>query len=325
MNDEHAHDHELVQQAEEPKESVSHQSKKVPDNKKNKKRQWLIAIGGVVVFLLLLTGYVYSSSPVSSGVRMITSVLPYPALVVDGTYITVKDYLVEYDGLLTSSDQEGVTDADPAELHETIRSSFIHRIVVKNFADEKSIVADEEQVDALYGDVKSSKESEEAFAKQIEETFGWTPEKFRDRIVKSIVLASQVTTYILEDDEIQADKKAMADAAHERLDQGELFAQVAKDVHDSLDIEYLESDLGYRSRDEMPEVWSVEDDVLEGDGYSRVIELPESYTIFRVSDRVEGPEGTQYHLFAVIIPKVTFDEFVSELQESVKVRHFLRV
>jgi parvulin-like peptidyl-prolyl isomerase len=281
---------------------------------------------GLVVFLVifgLVSREVYHR-PVSDGfVRAVSSIVPYPAMSVGDTTITIREYLQEYDALVSffTADEEGATPSESA-LEEAISETLVNKIAVKKLADQYELVLDEEQIEEYFQGILSAQESEEAFAAELDVTFGWTVEEFKERVVASIVLAFQVSDFVLESEEIQQERVDAINSAYARIQEGEDFSVVAKEVHAMFD-ESLESDLGYVKLSAIPSAWVSSVENLNQGEYTEVLTLDEGFAIFLVNDSIVAGEDTQLHLLAVTVQKRTVEDVVAAYVEAMEIKNYI--
>ncbi len=304
---------------------------KMPAKKKTKKRssKHLIfkVLVAVIVLIVGVTYFVYNSSPLNSFSRMLTTVIPYPAVSVGGTMLSIKDYVSEYDSLVSyfkKTGEEGSAEIPKeSESRDMILETVTNKIAITKLAKKFKVDLDKERVESFYQDLLDGEESEEAFEKDIAETFGWTVKEFKKRIVESIVLAMQMGEYIQGSEEIQQAKKDFAILSHGRILAGEDFGAVAKEVHAKLFVE-MDPDLGFLKLSELPESWgSIVSDLQVGD-VSEVIELSEGYAMFTALDRIVAGEETQIHLLSLTVPKVDLEQFVGSYLETIKIKRYLK-
>lgn len=274
-----------------------------------------------LIVLGLLVGQVYSR-PVTDGlVRTVTSIVPLPALLVDGQIVTFQDFLVEYDALLSYFQDQGGTTPPQEQLEAAIADTLVNKIAIQKLAKRYGVTLDEARVETYYQDILSAQESEDAFKENLEKAFGWTAEEFKKRIVESIVLALQMTDAVLADAQTQQLRRNLIDGAYARVQGGEDFATVAKDVHSGF--EGIESDLGYVKASAIPESWAIQVTVLEEGQTTQIIELPEGYAIFKLEEEIVAGEDTQLHLLSITVPKVSLEEVVDEYLTTVKIKRYV--
>jgi parvulin-like peptidyl-prolyl isomerase len=286
---------------------------------KTPRGKMVVIIGCVVILLFVAFSQVYSRPMDDPFVRVMANIIPFPAVVVDGTSVSLKDFLAEYNALEQYFEEQGSEGPNSDDLEIAIADTIINKLVIRKLAAQRGIVVDEESVEQYYQDVIASEESEEAFVKELDESFGWSVEDFRTKVVESIVLALQMNDEVLNNAEDQMQRREAIDGAYARLRNGEDFATVAKDIHSGFDAAF-ESDLGYVSQSIIPSTWVSAVENLPEDSYTEVLELPEGFAIFKVEERIVAGDDTQLHLLVVSVPKKTLEEVVGEYLEGAKVK-----
>jgi len=326
MNDE-----PVLEQISEPSTEVpvGHQVSS-PEPSFSKKKLFLqnpkVRIAAVVLILVigfsLMTWQVYTKPVTDPFVRRVVNRVPYPALSVDGTTVSMKDFLTEYDSLSRYFENlEGQTAPPADQLEIAIADTLVNKLAIQQLAKTYGVTLDQERVEKYYQDILSAQESEEAFTKNLQETFGWTPEEFKSRIVDSIVLALQMTDAVLDNEELQKDRLDLIQTASERVKAGEDFETVAKEVHTQFD--GIESDLGFIQSSVIPESWASQVQTLEVGGVTEIITLPEGYVIFKLAERTGEDEDTKLHLLSITVPKQNLEEVVDAYLDTVTVKRYV--
>ena len=304
-----------------PETSVSEQPSAFKTFVKTPKGKLTIGIVVVVVVLGLLAGQVYARPVTDPLVRAMASLLPFPALSVDGRTVTINEFLTEYDALGSYFEDAGQEAPPSDQLEIAIADTLVNKIAIQKLADQYGVELDEERVEQYYQDVLSAQESEGAFEESLSQTFGWTVEEFKARIVESIVLALQMTDTVLADTQTQQPRRDLIDTATARVKAGEDFATVSKDVHAGF--EGIEGDLGYVKASALPESWGSQVNALEEGQTTQIIELPEGYVIFKLEEKIVAGEDTQLHLLSITVPKVSLEEVVDEYLTTVEVKRYV--
>lgn len=279
-----------------------------------------LAVALVAVFAVVAT-QTYARPVTDPFVRSVARVLPLPALKVDGQTVTIKEFLIEYDALQSYFNDLGEQAPPEDQLEVAIADTLVNKIAIAQLAKAQGVVLDETRVGEYFQDVVAGQESQEAFEQNLLDTFGWTPEDFRKRIVESIVLALQMTDAVRENDELQAPRAQLMQTAYARVLAGEDFAAVAKDAHAAF--EGIESDLGYVQASILPSTWGTQVNALAEGEMTEVIELPEGYVVFKLEEKIAAGEDTQLHLLSITIPKVTLEEVVEEYLAGAQVKRYV--
>jgi hypothetical protein len=287
---------------------------------KTPKRTLSIGIIVVVAILGLLASQVYVRPVADPLVRVMASIFPFPALSVDGRTVMLNEFLQEYDALSSYFEDANKPAPPLEELEIAIADTLVNKIAIAQLAKQYRVILDEERVEQYYQDV-IAQDGEETFAQNLEESFGWSTQEFKERIVESIVLALQMTDTILADGQTQQARRDLIDAAYARVQAGEDFASIAKDVHAGF--EGIESDLGYVKVSQIPETWVNQVTRLSEGQTTGIIELPEGYAVFKLEETIAAGDDTQVHLLSITVPKVTLEESVEAYLSTVEVKRYV--
>lgn len=297
--------------------------------KKNGFGKW-VALAAVVL-ALAAAGFgarwtVYHRPPQDALVRKIVSVYPFPAVKINDTTLSIRDYLVEYDALqLFFASMEGDSAVQmPAEedLERDLVDTMINKAIVRLLAEQYGVTIDESGVQAMLVDITAESGSEEQFEQEISETFGWTKEEFTSRVIEPVLLATKVSTHVSASADLQKEKKAQIDAAHARLVSGEDFSVVASETNDDRSA-IFGGDLGFILLSELPPEWLVELEGMEEGEYSPVIESEEGFSIFSLQERIVAGEDEQVRLSAILVRKVTVEELIETYLEEAEVTRYI--
>ncbi|MBI2077864.1 MAG: hypothetical protein HYT80_05770, partial [Euryarchaeota archaeon] len=139
----------------------------------------------IVLLMGVATIQVYQRPVTDPFVRSLAQVIPFPALSVDGKTGTIKEFLTEYDALQQYFDDAGEQAPAQTQLEVAIADTLINKMAIQKLAQTYEIELDQERVEQYYQEV-IAQDGEEVFVQNLSETFGWTTEEFKKRIVESI-------------------------------------------------------------------------------------------------------------------------------------------
>jgi len=283
-----------------------------------KARHVLVSLGAIALTLAVMTSFVYREDPTGSSVRKIVGVIPYPAAVVGSHVITFKDYLVERDSLssyfASTAAQSGTEMPDEETIGKNILDTMAHKLVVADLASEAGIALDDAKVEEFYTNALGGADPA-AFESQLQTTFGWTPDQFKERVVKPVVLATQVGEAIAKDETRQAEVKQAAQAAYGRVASGEDFASVATET--SADPSATAGgDVGSIRFSDIPEEWREAIAALKPGEYSDVKEGNGYFMIFKAMERTGKGAEESVKLSLISFPKKTLEDVIAEYLAS---------
>ena len=284
------------------------------------------AIGLVVLASVGLTGFVYTHSSTDKTVVAMTKYIPFPALTVGRSFITYSQYNEERDALTKyfASQQDEATKPTPDQFNQLVVDTLVNKAVIKTLASNYGVILDQTQIEAFYQNIIKSSPSEDVFKKQLQDTFGWSVADFKHRIVESVVLSQQVNDYIVASKTLQQPKRDLIDKAYARIQGEEDFEKVATDVHIQAEVT-MKSDLGLIKISDLPAAWADQVKNLEKGKSSDVIDLPQGYALFMVTDRVGKDADEQIHLLAMTVPKVSLQTVVEDYLKNVQVKTLIKL
>lgn len=281
----------------------------------------VVAAAAVVLVGVGTSSYVYLKPPTDAGVRAVVRFVPYPAAVVGSQVISMRAFLDERDALNTyfetSAAQQGAAAPTEAEITRNIMETLVHKAAVEQIAKQNGVVVDDARVDEFYAQATSGTD-EATFAAQLQSMFGWTTDEFRQRVVRPVVLASQLGETVSKDAARQEGRKQEAQAAYDRVAAGESFAVVAADQSQDSSAQ-TGGDIGYVNVSDIPEEWKADIRALAIGDISPVIEGQDAFMIFRLTDRIGTGDAEKVQLSLISIPKETLDEVVQTYLDSIRV------
>ncbi len=276
--------------------------------KTNRLPKPFIILSVFVALAITVTLLAYQLPITNPVARSIVRLIPYPAAMVNGSMISMESYANEHDALLRYLESTGYEELPSEEtVRQTILDALVNKAVIRELAFRAGMKIDEERVEAFYQDVIEGEGSEEAFIEELRETFGWTKEEFKTRIIESIVLALQMSEYVLADEELQAEARTQIET--ELANPGTI----------------PEADLGVVSVANVPEAWTEILQLPDGER-SGILETSFDFAIVKVLDRTEDTETgeTQLHLSGVVVPKTTLEDLVENYLADARVRYFVK-
>lgn len=297
----------------------------LPPRQSLKEIKFFIIAAAVVVFLAAvgtISAAVYLLPISDSFVRSVTSVVPYPVAVVNAEPITFKEFYLEWDAMqsyLSSSQIDSASIPPIGELQGNIVDSMVNKTVVRQLAKQYGLTLSQEKVDETTQKIFSQYDSEQAALDAVQQTFGWNKQVFVDRVIKPVVLSSQLEETVYADESLQIEAKTKINDALQRLKNSEAFAKVAAEV--SSDSSATNGgDIGFRTVGAVPAEWVAAVDSLGLNQFSDVVDLASVYSISMASEKTESAEdGSQYHFHIIIVNKYSLDEVLKNFMSASKI------
>jgi len=282
----------------------------------------LIAILAVIVFFGVLTTLVYTN-PTSSVTRTSSSLIPYPAVIINWSPITVDKVLDQHQGLMTyyesgMAEEFGIAAPTEAEALSNIIDNLIRKRIMNQMLSERELAYDMDLENNFLDKAIDQAGSTEAFTEMLDSSFGWDTTDFIEYIIEPYVIASILEEDLLNDTEMQAEKRAEIDNAYARLENGELFAIVAAEVSDDASGQD-EGHIGFYTQEELPEEWGQAVFALEEGKYSEIVETSFAYGLFFVDSYLEEDEVLRADIYIIGVQKKGLQEAVEEEMTEAKI------
>jgi hypothetical protein len=257
-------------------------------------------------------------------VRRVTSVFPYPIAVVEHRWITFRSFFQMQDAFTRvrffPSEQEETP--DETFIQEDTLDAMMDRALVELLAERYGLRLDANGVGKFMAVMTANGMSDAAFAREIEERFGFEVDEFIRYVIHPAVLAGQVRDAVFADAQEQGEARQRLERYASRVRGGEAFADLFASTEGEFDIQG--GDWGYVTIAEMPDAWRAMVPELAMNAYSDVLELPDAFSFVQVVERIEAPEGARYKLNVMMVMKRDLEAVKNELRQHVRVWRFLK-
>lgn len=293
------------------------------------------AVAAVIMALIIVCVGVYTTQFGQGVFSGIASVLPFPAMKVNGDFEFYGGVMERYRGLERFYEANGGGVSDSAELRRRLFESLTREKLIRQIMNERQIFLSKESVSVAMQDMQGQTVSREDFENQVKENYGWSLKEFEKYVVEPFVEAKTLEEALLSDRDLQAEKKTLVNEIYDKIKNGAHF--------DGMVLEYSEDatkifngDFGWMTEDEMPEEWRGPALHLDIGGISPVLEERDRFTILRVDDR-ETLEVEEYdvesasesekrvNFSAIIINKVSLADVIDDFRKSSKIKIFVEL
>lgn len=273
-----------------------------------------IALGVIVSTFAIMTSFVYRHSPTDSSVRKIVGIVPYPAEIIGNHIITLNELAEEREQMDTYLQMSGTLDAgsgvDERAVDNDLLDTIEQKFVIRQIADARGVVLDDARVEEYYTNAMGGGDPV-AFADQINKTFGWTTDEFKERIIKPVVLATMTNESIASDAGRQAEPSQKAQAAYDRIASGEDFATVAGEASEHPSAT-TGGDVGEMAVTDIPADLQESIAAIAVGDYSGVIDGKTAYLIFKVTARSGKGMDEKVSISLISVQKTTLNEAIEE-------------
>ncbi len=304
--------------------SAPHAHKPKASSKKLLRAFALGLLCAIVVGAVGAVGATYAMEPSSAFVRAVSRVVPLPAAKVDGKIVYVRDVLSERDALVKYYGIQGKEAPPEQELISQILDTLVNKQALQNLADNAGVTADPEGLKLAEAQIVEQAGGEEKVDEQLMTSFGWTRDEFRNRVLRSVALAEAMQKHVATNTELQAASKAKVDGAKARLDAGEDFAAVSKELSDDASGD-AGGDVGSIPTSQIPESAKTALDALKVGGVTGVIETEGAYVILKLNGLVKAKKDAEaeYKLSTIVVEKMTLEGVVNEYITTAKITRLI--
>lgn len=287
------------------------------------KKVWMIFAGlgaAILIAFIAMSVMVYIRPVGDAFVGKVVKVVPYPAAVVGMHTVSMRDLYEEYRAMQNYfSSLATPPDMANEDIIVMIMQTLVRKVAVKELMQTYDVTLDEAAVTEMYTSMVDQVGGEEILAQKISETFGWTTEVFRDRVVTPLVMADQLTTYVEESDEIQGERLEEVESYRQRVTNGEAFLDVANEVMTTYEMN-TQGDYGEVALEDLPEEWQTALEGIGDGGMTEVIEGSGVSLVLFVQQRIvveEAQSGTEsVDLQFLAVPDITLEDKVAEYLED---------
>jgi len=210
---------------------------------------------------------------------------------------------------------------DSKETRQGVMESLISKKAVDYLAKKYEIELDAAQADDYYQNVIAQVGDEEQLKIELMNQFGVGIEDFKERVISSIVLASQLQEKLFVSEDEQKASKEEAEGWRQRLLAGDKIADMQVDAGQTVRLYDGTTADGIPLSQIPPEALEAVSSLSVGD-VSGVLDLSETYTVVRLIDRTEDADPV-LRLDLVQVAKRGLEQLITEYTDSVTVWSFV--
>jgi type I site-specific restriction-modification system R (restriction) subunit len=285
---------------------------------------WSIILGVLALLLVFLTTIgvlVYGKKNESNFIKGAAQVLPYPAAIVDGGYVTVysyldqlnilKNYYKEFKKLDLNSDEGKTT---MAEVRTQVMDGVIENAIIAREAKRMKVTVSSKDIDTEFDKLVASNGGTKDFSEILKKYYGLTLNEFKDKIYAPRMLRQKLTDAINSDETANAVTKKKAEDALARVKAGEDFAKVAQEVSQDPGSAANGGDLGFFGKGKMVPEFETAAFALKVGEVSGLVKTTYGYHIIKVTE-IKGEEIKASH---ILISVRDFNEWLTEKKDNLK-------
>ncbi len=305
------------------------------------RRQWYGVIGGAAALLIVAFGIgLYRYNWHGGVTQIVTTVLPYPAAIVEGRVVRYSDYQDDLSVLENFYKAErgrapaGSMFPTEDELQSRVLDRLIKDQLAAVLADRYHIVVTSEDVRTTYDttiidqsslDSPSGKAKAQAqAASTLEQLYGLRPSQFQNRVLHPFLIRQRLEQAIRDDEALNVEKKKKAEAALAELKAGKAFKDVAMAYSEDANVAATGGERGLIGRGLLPPEVEAAAFALKKGETSGVVRSALGYHILRVTDRQEaGGAVSKVQLEEIVIRPIQLDDYLEVQKKTASITIFV--
>jgi len=282
----------------------------------------------VITFLIAVTIFcvgVYRYNWDNKTTKIFTSIVPLPAIMVDSSIGTYRNFLLNYDALKNyqaNYKKVNLSSEDGKKMLQEIRKQIIERLVenkiIEREARKRKILVSKSEVDAQYAQLSEANGGDEAMKKTLYDYYRWTLAEFKEQL-RLTMLREKLEKAVVSDDGFNQESKKKAENILAQLKAGADFAELAKKESQDTTAS-AGGDLGFFKKGQMVAEFEEAAFALEKGATSDVVKTIFGYHIIQVTDKKDDEVQARH----ILIKTKSFSEWLEEVKKAAKIRRFIK-
>lgn len=335
---------ETESEAKEEKVEVEVKAEKPTETTKAKKKSFspfffkgtLIGVLVVAVLFVITFGIgIYQYQWNNDITKNVVKILPYPVLMVDGNFVSYREFLDDNKALRKFSDmQEQLTGeefyASDDKLKQVVLTQFINREIIENALADYDVEFTDSDIEEEFVNVLAQQGGdEEALVEQLQEVYGWNLDEFKDKIIRFGLMEAKLSEKIRNDDDIDLNKKAKekAEGLLARIKAGESYDVIAGDktLNDDEVSAAKEGDIGFVERGMLVPAFEDVAFAMNPGDLSELVETEFGYHIIKMEERKAATDDTPESIRVknILVRRVSLKEFLDAEKEEASIWKFV--
>ncbi|NTU69328.1 hypothetical protein HGB13_00655 [bacterium] len=282
----------------------------------------IFAILTILVNLIFAYG-IYVAGWTNTWTKTFVKIFPYPAAKVGWSFVSMNEYYKDLDSFVTyyktvqkidfSTDENKQVLKD---LKKDILDRLMDQEAVSKEAKKMKLSVSKEDIENEYS--RLVKESgEETLKKNIKDYYNWDVKTFKNEIKKAL-LQKKLEEAVRKDETINEKQKKTAEDILTKVNAGEDFANLAKELSESTD-STDGGNMGWFAKGTYDESYENQFFNLEKGQISDIIQAEEGFEIIKIEDRKENEILARH----ILIKYVDFKDWLSGKKNEYGTQKFI--
>jgi len=299
----------------------------------------LVIVAAVLImfgFLIVLWGN-YVENWQNYFVDSVNKAVPFPAVAVGwGNWITIGEYdknvkamrqFLESKEAASGGGNFDFSTPDVLKRLAIIKKNVLNQLIdakiTEIIAKQEGIkISDQELTDTANKILaRDGKQAENV--NQLNQLYGWSPEDFRDRVIRNLLYQQKLEDKINADGELDHGAKQKLAQLEEKIKAGGNFSDLAKEFSDAPSKQYGGL-LPAFTRDNAPQVLAEAAFRLPVGQISDPIEADDGWHIIKVENKFTAGGKENVQVSHILIEKETLKQWLAEKKKDLKVSVFLK-
>lgn len=270
-----------------------------------------VAVAFFIFLLILTTVGIYLAGWQGELSKTLTSLIPFPAVYVNGSFIPVNEFLTDVSALENYLARNKMVFTKES-VRKKIITNLIEKEVVKQLAKEYSIVLTDKELNEELEQSVLKQTTKEQLDLLVEELYHWDFQKYISKVIRPLALAKKVKEEFNQRSGNQKIRQQIEQYHQQLVNFSSGFEDIAATANED-DTKAVAGDLGWLKLGEISPELELALLNLKKDEFSEVIETDAGYYIIKLKERTVNEENQPYfHASQIFLKKHSFPGYLNE-------------
>lgn len=292
-----------------------------------KKKIWIgVAAFIVIIIIIIVAGALWLSHGAITPLKeKIFNKIFFPIALVNNKPIGVQEYLFRYALAQEIYSTQGTM--DETQLKQSVYLQLIQDEETRQLAASKGVTASGDQINQQYQNIQANTQTKASSSlESILKVLGLSAEQFKTEILQPQILKTNLTVWFNGQKDLNQAAFDKAAQMQTDLNQGQQFADLAKNYSDSPSDQSLSGDLGFVDPGStIPELQQGIAGMKAGDVKLIVTRFGLHLVKVEATDNLGANGAIRYHLREIFIQPASFDSWLSDQTKNYSVKEIVKI